>query len=288
MVGTSPAELFPTRRRAPACGRGARRGQRSIVRRALRRATSCATSRSRPDRARSSAWPASRARAWRRCSASCSGRAARPRARSASPTAGAPRPPRPPPPDAASASCRPTAGSQGLMLESSVETNIAQVAVGALPVASAVAGPRVRCCAAAQAPDRPRSGSRRTARGRSSDACRAATSRRSSSAKWLEIAPTVLLLDDPTRGVDVGAKREIYRAHPRARRRGPDRPLPLHRAARGRRPGRSHPRPLSRPARPSSATAATIDDHGLLHAINTGRPPDAAPARHAATEEVIR
>lgn len=29
-------------------------------------------------------------------------------------------------------------------------------------------------------------------------------------AKWLEVAPKVFLLDDPTRGVDVGAKREIY------------------------------------------------------------------------------
>lgn len=28
--------------------------------------------------------------------------------------------------------------------------------------------------------------------------------------RWLEIDPSVLLLDDPTRGVDVGAKREIY------------------------------------------------------------------------------
>jgi ribose transport system ATP-binding protein len=28
--------------------------------------------------------------------------------------------------------------------------------------------------------------------------------------KWLEVAPSVVLLDDPTRGVDVGAKREIY------------------------------------------------------------------------------
>ena len=28
--------------------------------------------------------------------------------------------------------------------------------------------------------------------------------------KWLEVAPKVFLLDDPTRGVDVGAKREIY------------------------------------------------------------------------------
>ncbi|MEJ7597528.1 MAG: sugar ABC transporter ATP-binding protein [Kofleriaceae bacterium] len=29
--------------------------------------------------------------------------------------------------------------------------------------------------------------------------------------KWLELAPRVLLLDEPTRGVDVGAKTEIYR-----------------------------------------------------------------------------
>jgi ribose transport system ATP-binding protein len=28
--------------------------------------------------------------------------------------------------------------------------------------------------------------------------------------KWLEVGPKVVLLDDPTRGVDVGAKREIY------------------------------------------------------------------------------
>jgi ABC-type sugar transport system ATPase subunit len=29
-------------------------------------------------------------------------------------------------------------------------------------------------------------------------------------AKWLQIRPKVLLLDEPTRGVDIGAKREIY------------------------------------------------------------------------------
>src|SRR5262249_35052291 len=30
-------------------------------------------------------------------------------------------------------------------------------------------------------------------------------------AKWLRLQPHVLLLDEPTRGVDVGAKEEIYR-----------------------------------------------------------------------------
>jgi ribose transport system ATP-binding protein len=29
-------------------------------------------------------------------------------------------------------------------------------------------------------------------------------------AKWLETAPSILLLDEPTRGVDIGAKHEIY------------------------------------------------------------------------------
>ena len=29
--------------------------------------------------------------------------------------------------------------------------------------------------------------------------------------KWLSMNPTILLLDEPTRGVDIGAKQEIYR-----------------------------------------------------------------------------
>ena len=29
--------------------------------------------------------------------------------------------------------------------------------------------------------------------------------------KWLALKPRVLLLDEPTRGIDIGAKQEIYR-----------------------------------------------------------------------------
>ena len=46
------------------------------------------------------------------------------------------------------------------------------------------------------------------ARGRASSP--AATSRRSSCRKWIFTDPDVLILDEPTRGIDVGAKYEIY------------------------------------------------------------------------------
>ncbi|HEY1317019.1 MAG TPA: sugar ABC transporter ATP-binding protein [Gaiella sp.] len=39
-------------------------------------------------------------------------------------------------------------------------------------------------------------------------------------AKWMRGSPAVLLMDEPTRGVDVGAKREIYRLLADARERG--------------------------------------------------------------------
>jgi ribose transport system ATP-binding protein len=105
-------------------------------------------------------------------------------------------------------------------------------------------------------------------------------------AKWLEIAPTVFLLDDPTRGVDVGAKREIYRLIRELADSGrtvlfrstelpevvglADRILVLYR-------GRLA----------LEATGGEIDDHGLLHAINTGRPPGSVPAHDPAEQEVI-
>ncbi|MBT7162793.1 MAG: sugar ABC transporter ATP-binding protein, partial [Victivallales bacterium] len=39
-------------------------------------------------------------------------------------------------------------------------------------------------------------------------------------ARWLAIAPKVLILDEPTQGIDVGAKAEIYRLVERLAKEG--------------------------------------------------------------------
>jgi ribose transport system ATP-binding protein len=88
--------------------------------------------------------------------------------------------------------------------------------------------------------------------------------------KWLEVGPKVVLLDDPTRGVDVGAKREIYALIRRLADEGrivlfrstelpelvglADRILVIHR-------GRLV----------ADAQAGGLDSTALLDAINTGR-----------------
>jgi ribose transport system ATP-binding protein len=87
--------------------------------------------------------------------------------------------------------------------------------------------------------------------------------------KWLEIGPKIFLLDDPTRGVDVGAKREIYGLIREMSAAGGivlfsstelpeliglcDRILVFYR---GRLAG--------------ELVGGEIDDHSLLHMINTG------------------
>lgn len=91
--------------------------------------------------------------------------------------------------------------------------------------------------------------------------------------KWLEIAPDVLLLDDPTRGVDVGAKREIYVLMRRLAAEGriilfrstelpelvglADRIVVFYRGVVA-----------------GEARGGELDDRALLHAINTGILPD--------------
>jgi ABC-type sugar transport system ATPase subunit len=98
--------------------------------------------------------------------------------------------------------------------------------------------------------------------------------------KWLEIAPKVFLLDDPTRGVDVGAKREIYALIREMSANGGivlfsstelpeliglcDRIMVLYQ---GRLAG--------------ELAGEAIDDRTLLHLINTGEMPAPIAARQA-------
>ena len=164
---------------------------------------------------------------------------------------------------------------QGLMLERSVAMNIAQVAVGTLPSRRPWLDRRAMGRAARRQIEALRI---------QTDGPNAIVGRLSGGnqqkvvlGKWLEVAPDVFLLDDPTRGVDVGAKREIYRLIRELADCGrtvlfrstelteivglADRILVLYR-------GRLA----------VEIAGGEIDDHGLLQAINTGRRP-AAPTR---------
>jgi len=167
---------------------------------------------------------------------------------------------------------------QGLMLESSIELNIAHVAVGTLPSRRPWLDRQAMRAAARRQIDglRIRADGSGTIVGRLSGG----NQQKVVVGKWLEVSPTVFLLDDPTRGVDVGAKREIYRLIRALADSGrtvlfrstelpevvglADRILVLYR-------GRLA----------VEANGGEMDDHGLLHAINTGRPPGSEPASPA-------
>ena len=86
-------------------------------------------------------------------------------------------------------------------------------------------------------------------------------------ARWLCPDPKVLLLDEPTRGIDVGAKAEVQALIDELAARGPGRPADLLRAGgagRGRRPGgraarrRGRRRAGRRPASPRSTCSTAI------------------------------
>ena len=173
--------------------------------------------------------------------------------------------------------------NQGLMLESSVETNIAQVRVGTMRARRPWLDRRAMRAAARRQIDalRIRADGPATIVGQLSGG----NQQKVVVGKWLEVSPTVFLLDDPTRGVDVGAKREIYRLIRDLADSGrtvlfrstelpeivglADRILVFYR-------GRLV----------VEAKGGEIDDHGLLHAINTGRPPGSEPVSSASLEEV--
>jgi ribose transport system ATP-binding protein len=98
--------------------------------------------------------------------------------------------------------------TRGLMLERSVSSNIAQVAVGALPSMN----PWLPRRAVTAIADRQIARLNIKAPGPHArvDELSGGNQQKVVLAKWLEVAPAVVLLDDPTRGVDVGAKHEIY------------------------------------------------------------------------------
>jgi ribose transport system ATP-binding protein len=98
---------------------------------------------------------------------------------------------------------------QGLMLEASVEANIAHVRVGTLPARRPWLDRRAMRAAARRQIDalRIRADGPSTMVGRLSGG----NQQKVVLAKWLAMAPKVLILDEPTRGIDVGAKAEIYR-----------------------------------------------------------------------------
>ena len=172
---------------------------------------------------------------------------------------------------------------QGLMLEASIEMNVAHVAVGTLPSRRPWLDRRAMRRAAQRQIDglRIRADGPRTIVGQLSGG----NQQKVVVGKWLEVSPSVFLLDDPTRGVDVGAKREIYRLIRELADSGrtvlfrstelpeiiglADRILVLYR-------GR-----LALEAR-----GGEIDDHGLLHAINTGRPAEPGPDDNHMSQEV--
>ena len=151
----------------------------------------------------------------------------------------------------------------GLALNQSILDNALGVVRAVFP--RAPAPPAARCPACS-----PRSRSRPGRWTRRCSSSPAATSRRSCWPAGSPPARGVVLMDEPTRGIDVGAKHAIYELMRSAGRRGRRRPDGLQRAARGdrhvrpdpgdeRRPDRRRAARAGPPRRPSCQLATGVD-----------------------------
>ncbi|MFD1713365.1 sugar ABC transporter ATP-binding protein [Amnibacterium flavum] len=96
----------------------------------------------------------------------------------------------------------------GLVLELPVGQNTTLTALGSISTAGWISGARE---AAAYAEERDRLGIRSSSGAQLAKQLSGGNQQKIVIAKWLRVGPRVLLLDEPTRGVDVGAKSEIYR-----------------------------------------------------------------------------
>jgi ribose transport system ATP-binding protein len=98
--------------------------------------------------------------------------------------------------------------SQGLMLDRSVAANVVQVSMGAMRSSNPWLTRRTADAVARR--QITRLGIRTAGPSALVSELSGGNQQKVVLAKWLEVAPTVVLLDDPTRGVDIGAKHEIY------------------------------------------------------------------------------
>ena len=129
--------------------------------------------------------------------------------------------------------------------------------------------------------------------------CPAATSRRSCSASGWPPSPKVLIIDEPTRGIDVGTKAEVHRlmSELAARRaRGADDLLRAARGARHGRPRAGHARGAARrrssraprPTRSRVVRAATAELEATPHERSTTpRPPPRRGAQRGGRQDLV-
>ena len=97
----------------------------------------------------------------------------------------------------------------GLLLDASVAENLALVALPSLASRGLVPPARVRDAAADQA--EAFGSSRRPASRAPARSLSGGNQQKVVLGKWLMAKPGVFLLDEPTRGIDVGAKQQVYR-----------------------------------------------------------------------------